>query len=129
MLEAQKIVDDLLTKMKAQCAAGNFPSYELLSDELAIFAKAALIPSEPIDWHKYRLSRSERLICEVFHRRIGRLVSSDMLMNVLYFDRASDIPCDKILDVFVHKIRRKISASQFTLETIQGQGWILRAKP
>ena len=128
MLEAHQIVESLLAKMKAQCVAGNFPSYELLSDELAVFAKAALIPSEPVDWHFYHLSRSERLITEAFHRRIGRLVTSDTLMNILYFDRP-DPPCDKILDVYVHKIRRKLKASKFIVETIPAQGWIMRSKP
>jgi DNA-binding response OmpR family regulator len=125
MLEAHKIVESLLAKMKAQCVAGNFPSYELFSDELATFAKAALIPSEPVDWHLYKLSRKERCITEALHRRINHLVTKDTMMNILYFDRP-DPPGEKILDVFVHKIRGKIVGSGFAVETDYGQGWTMR---
>lgn len=132
MLESQKTVASMLAQMKAAVFARNFDHYELLSDELAIFAKASLLPSEPVNWQKYGVSRSERMICELLHRNMDRLITKDGIMDMLYFDRP-DPPSREIINIFVFKIRRKLASSPFEIECRMGQGWIMHkadaAKP
>lgn len=56
------------------------------------------------------------------------LVTKDAAMTALYVDRANDPPHDKIIDVFICKMRRKLDPYGVRIETLWGRGYRLPAK-
>lgn len=55
----------------------------------------------------------------------GRLVSKEMLLSRLYFDRADDAPEIKIVDVYICKLRRKLRPFGVAILTEWGAGYRL----
>lgn len=82
---------------------------------------------EPVFTH------TEQEIVLSFAANPGRALSKDALMNCLYALRADDAPDPKIIDIFVHKVRKKMGeihpdASKL-IETVWGQGYRLVPQP
>lgn len=68
------------------------------------------------------LTKSE---ASMFRLLIARkIVSRDAAMLTLYGEQA-DPPEEKIIDVWIAKLRRKISPVGISIETAWGQGWSL----
>jgi two-component system cell cycle response regulator CtrA len=57
--------------------------------------------------------------------RIGPVVNKDYLMRVLYNDEWDDPPQEKIIDVYICKIRNKLKGSGWNIETVWGRGYRL----
>lgn len=53
--------------------------------------------------------------------------SKRSIMQALYSDRAGDEPAEKIIDVFVCKMRRKLKPFGVEIRTVWGQGYALAA--
>ena len=76
----------------------------------------------PPEW---RLSPRETAVLGVLVSR--EIATCDALMCALYGDR-SDPPCDKIVRVYIYKLRRKLAPRGFTIVTRRGQGVAIPAE-
>lgn len=69
------------------------------------------------------LSTHEIGVLEVLIRRFGRVVSKEQLVEQLYsYDREVS---HNAIEVYVHRVRKKITDSQLTLRTLYGRGYVL----
>ncbi len=71
------------------------------------------------------LSRTEAEILAVLAKRHGKLVSKEALMTLVYATDPDAVPDDKVIDVWICKIRPKLPISCM-IETARGQGWRLK---
>ena len=82
---------------------------------------------------KVKLTRAEQAILSRLMRAQGAVVTREQLYDALYSGRAEcDWPEPKIIDVFVCKLRRKLSqlGQCAGIETVWGRGWrIVGAAP
>jgi len=79
------------------------------------------------DGVRIHLSRKEFSVLELLALRKGQVVTRDMLVDHLYGGR--DEPNEKIIEVFVSKIRKKLHSAldgAELIETIWGRGYVLR---
>jgi two-component system cell cycle response regulator CtrA len=67
------------------------------------------------------LTYSERLMVGLLVRR-GRVLRSQF-MTLLYAERPDHEPCDKIVDVLICKIRKKLKPHGIQIKTIWGAGY------
>jgi len=73
------------------------------------------------------LTRNEYQIMELLSLRKGMTLDKEMFMNHLYGGR--DEPEEKIIDVFICKLRKKLahaSGGKNYIETVRGRGYALR---
>ena len=69
------------------------------------------------------LSLHEAGVLEVLLNRFGRVVSKEQLVEQLYsYDREVS---QNAIEVYVHRVRKKIADSQLTLRTLYGRGYVL----
>ena len=60
---------------------------------------------------------------EVLLHRFGRVVSKEQLVEQLYsYDREVS---QNAIEVYVHRVRRKISGAGITVRTLYGRGYLL----
>lgn len=61
----------------------------------------------------------------------GKLVSRDAMMTDVYGPRAANPPEEKIMDVHLLRLRRKLLKieSEWTINTVWGSGWTLITMP
>ena len=68
----------------------------------------------------------ERTLLETLMRHAGEAVSRQALVQSL-FGVDEDASADAI-DLYVHRLRKKLTASRATIVTLRGVGWLLRAR-
>jgi len=68
----------------------------------------------------------ERTLLETLMRHTGEAVSRQALVQSL-FGVDEDASADAI-DLYVHRLRKKLEASRATIVTLRGVGWLLRAR-
>lgn len=93
-----------------------------LADEVA-YLKAQLADTSivfPARWH---LSPSQTILMRCLLRR--RLMTRDAAMALLYSGRAGDEPGDKIIDVFVARIRTAVRGDGIKILNQHGSGYYL----
>lgn len=76
---------------------------------------------------RIHLSRKEYAIVELLALRKGQVVTRDMFVSHLYGGR--DAPDEKIIEVFISKIRKKFETvldGDGLIETVWGQGYMIR---
>jgi two-component system OmpR family response regulator len=62
-------------------------------------------------------------VLEVLLHRFGRVVSKEQILEQLYsYDREVS---HNAIEVYVHRLRRKISGAGVTVRTLYGRGYIL----
>lgn len=86
--------------------------------------EAALVGewAPPTEWH---LTRSESQVFRFLMRR--ERASRQAICTALFALRPDkDQPCDKIVDVHICRLRRKLDPFGVKIETIWGQGFALR---
>lgn len=80
-----------------------------------------------IDWKKYHLTKKEARICALLHKRLGKTVSRDALLDTLYHDDTSsedDLEDPrKIIDVFICHAKKKLEDSPFSIDNDWGSGF------
>ncbi len=64
-------------------------------------------------------------LLEILRRRRGNLVSRDSLMTLLYGAAVANPPFDRVLSVYVCKLRRALIPTPFTIVTEYGRGYRL----
>lgn len=74
----------------------------------------------PRDWN---LTPSEATVLGVLVHR--RLATPGAILAAVYRDMARDEPDEKIVDVFICKIRQKLRRAGIAIETVRGMGWRL----
>jgi two-component system cell cycle response regulator CtrA len=83
-----------------------------------------------VDGHPLHLTGKEYGILELLSLRKGTTLTKEMFLNHLY--GGMDEPELKIIDVFVCKLRKKLSiatAGDNYIETVWGRGYVLRDPP
>jgi hypothetical protein len=70
------------------------------------------------------LSPTEDDLLRIFTARPGQLITRESIMTLLYLSRPDDAPEEKIIDVHISKIRKKLPAA-VEIRTLHGQGWRL----
>jgi DNA-binding response OmpR family regulator len=69
------------------------------------------------------LSLHETGVLEVLLHRFGRVVSKEHLVEQLYsYDREVS---QNAIEVYVHRVRKKISGAGVTVRTLYGRGYLL----
>jgi len=80
--------------------------------------RIATVSARPLD-----LSMHETAVLEALLARVGKVVSKDHLVEQLYsYD--SDVGYNAI-EVYVHRLRKKIDGSGLAIKTIYGRGYLL----
>ena len=80
-----------------------------------------------VEGQTVRLTRKEYEILELLSVRKGTALTKQMLLDHLYGGR--DQPEQKIIDVFVCKLRKKLvqaTGGEHYIETVWGRGYVLR---
>jgi DNA-binding response OmpR family regulator len=96
---------------------------EYLMNCLEVVAGPMIGEAHPVDQWRVKLTPKERRIMIALHDARGAMVSHDGLMRAVYFDTTNDEPDEKIITVFVCKIRKKIPASIGQIVTHWGAGF------
>lgn len=122
-LDATKIVAGLLNDMHQAAHNRDMQKHQKASDELAVFTKAYLLPAEPEFWRGIGLTPGERIIADLLHTKLNGVIRRDTIMNALYFDRPEDEPDQKIIDVFISKMRPKVKAAGYEILCIHRVGY------
>jgi len=69
------------------------------------------------------LSTHEAGVLEILIQRFGRVVSKDQLVESLYnYDREVS---QNAIEVYVHRLRKKITGAGVTVRTLYGRGYML----
>jgi two-component system cell cycle response regulator CtrA len=77
--------------------------------------------------HRVHLTTKEYQIFELLSLRKGAMLTKEMFLNHLY--GGMDEPEQKIIDVFICKLRKKLAAAtggKHYIETVWGRGYVLR---
>ena len=76
-----------------------------------------------IDGYALPLSVHEVGVLEALLRRFGRIVSKEQLVEQLYsYDREVS---HNAIEVYVHRLRKKIDRSRLTVRTVYARGYLL----
>jgi len=68
----------------------------------------------------------ERTLLEALMLRSGSTVSKQALLDAIF--GLDDEPSADAIDIYVHRLRKKLEASQATIITLRGVGYLLRAR-
>ncbi len=104
--------------------AKGHPSSEIRTGKMVVNLDSHTVT---IDNKPVRLTGKEYAILELLCLRKGATLSKEMFLNHLY--DGMDEPTMKIIDVFVCKLRKKLtvaSGGQDYIETVWGRGYMLR---
>ena len=85
---------------------------------LDLKGRVATVDGEPLG-----LSARELAVLEVLATRSGRVVSKDALMRSLY--EWDDEVGSNAIEIYVHRIRKKLQDSDVTIRTIRGLGYLM----
>jgi two-component system OmpR family response regulator len=84
--------------------------------------RVAAVNGKPIE-----LSAQETAVFEALLNRFGRVVSKEQMVERLYnYDH--DVGYNAI-EVYIHRLRRKIDGSGITVRTLYGRGYMLEDQP
>lgn len=72
-----------------------------------------------------RLTKQEARLLHHLDLRDGKAATKEALMAALYHAEPGDWPEDKIIDVFVCKLRKKLVGTPYSIETVWGIGYRL----
>ncbi len=80
-----------------------------------------------INGRTLKLSTHELGVLEILLRRFGRVVSKEHLVEQLYnYDKEVSY---NAIEVYIHRLRRKIDGSGITVRTLYGRGYMLADQP
>lgn len=72
------------------------------------------------------LTPQEKIVFTTLRNHDGTC-SKQYIMDMLYSLRPNDVAEEKIIDVYICKIRKKIKEFGLTIETVWGQGYVMPA--
>ncbi|MBI3221830.1 MAG: response regulator [Nitrosomonadales bacterium] len=83
--------------------------------------RRALLGGKPLE-----LSARELTVLEVLMLRAGRVVSKDLLGEQI--SRLGEEMSSNAIEVYVHRLRKKIDAGSVTIRTLRGLGYLIEKK-
>lgn len=123
--------DDYLTKpfelfefearVRALLRRGQSASSSLLSIgdlSLDTIGRRATLHGEPVD-----LSARELSVLEILMLRAGRVVSKELLAEQM--SKLGEEMSVNAIEVYVHRLRKKIQAGQIDIKTLRGMGYLI----
>lgn len=122
--DARAEVLALLAQMRS--AARDPARVRALTDQLEVFARSHLEPSLPDPLPEVHLTRKQARLFARLKQDEGRMVRRGVLMDALYFDHVGDEPREKILDVYICKLRLVLRGTGYAIKVVHGEGFILR---
>ncbi|RPI46084.1 MAG: DNA-binding response regulator, partial [Betaproteobacteria bacterium] len=118
-------LDELQARVRALLRRGTgSASPEVVAADLVFdtVARTAFVGERRLD-----LSTHEAAVLEALLKRLGKVVSKEQLLEQVYaYDR--DVGYNAI-EVYVHRLRRKIEGSRLLVRTLYGRGYALEIKP
>ena len=81
-------------------------------------SRVATIDAQALD-----LSARETALLEIFLSRVGRVISKDQVIDLLC--QWGDEVTPNAVEVYVHRLRKKIEPAQAHLRTVRGLGYTL----
>jgi two-component system cell cycle response regulator CtrA len=117
--------EELLARMQAvvrRCKGFSQPKLRIGSVELNLDSREVRVGATPV-----HLTGKEYAILELLILRKGTTLTKEMFLNHLY--GGMDEPELKIIDVFICKLRKKLSLAcggANYIETVWGRGYVLR---
>lgn len=88
--------------------------------------EAVLVPHTEVPFELGLTGAEARVFAHLVSRTVG---TKESILMALYSDKLGETPEIKIVDVFVCKIRKKIAAHGWCIETVWGQGYRLLSSP
>jgi DNA-binding winged helix-turn-helix (wHTH) protein len=76
-----------------------------------------------------RVTPRQWAMLQILWRRRGRLVTKDSFLTLMYGVEADNPPFEKIVDVFVCKLRQRLASTPYSIETVWGHGYRLAERP
>jgi two-component system, OmpR family, response regulator len=113
-------VNELLARVRALLRRGGATAPVITYGNLAFdsVARTAAIAGRPLP-----LSVHETGVLEVLLHRFGRVVSKEQLVEQLYsYDQQVT---HNAMEVYVHRVRKKISGAGLVVRTLYGRGYVL----
>ncbi len=101
---------------RGQCGVN--PVYSCGTLTLDSVGRRAMIDGEPLELTTRELSVLETLIS-----RMGRVISKEQLLERLY--SYSEEASSNAIEVYIHRLRKKIEPAGVTIRTIRGLGYII----
>lgn len=69
----------------------------------------------------------ERAVLEALTLRLGKAVSKAVLMDSIF--TLGDERSEDAIEIYIHRLRKKLDASSATIVTLRGVGYLLRTQP
>lgn len=101
---------------RGQCGASPMMVYGALAFDSV--GRRVTISDEPVE-----LSLRELGVLEILLSRVGKVVSKELLLEHLYSH--NEEASSNAIEVYVHRLRKKIEEAGITIRTIRGLGYLL----
>lgn len=104
--------------------AGQFNARaDTAADSLEVLLRSYLEPPQENPIPGLKVTKCEyRIIMRLIQAK-GATVTRPQIMDAMYFDRANEEPMEKIVDVLLVRIRKKLQPTRWRVVTIWGQGY------
>ena len=114
-------VNELLARVRALLRRGNAVAPPVVSYGTLRFDTVGRIAS--VEGRAVSLSGHETGVLEILLHRFGRVVSKEQLVEQLYsYDHEVS---QNAIEVYVHRVRKKISGAGLVVRTLYGRGYLL----
>lgn len=124
-LPVKEEVEKLFSDLHVAIERGRPREASEISDKLEVLTMAHILPDPGIDWQaEYGLTRKESRIAAYLYSKLGKTAYKRPIYSDCYSD--ADGPDEKIIDIFICKIRKKLANSPFTIETVWGVGYRMK---
>ena len=96
--------------------------------ELCDLINPVLEPPVNEDWARFKLTPTEARIMEILHLKLGKLVTQAAIYQSVYPTNHPTEPDPKIIQIYIHRMRRKI-AGEYHIEATWAAGFKLLPGP
>ena len=114
-------VNELLARVRALLRRGQSTVPPTLTYRSLTFDTVGRVAA--VDGCALALSLHETSVLEVLLHRFGRVVSKEQLVDQLYSYEEEATP--NAIEVYVHRLRKKIAGAGVTVRTLYGRGYLL----
>jgi two-component system OmpR family response regulator len=113
------VVAELLARVRALLRRGaTSPVIQYGSLTFDTIARTATVSGRALP-----LSSHETGVLEVLLRRFGRVVSKEQMVEQIY--RYNEAVTHNVIEVYVHRVRKKIAGAGLLVRTLYGRGYVL----
>lgn len=97
---------------------------ERLTDEISTLVMAYSMPAIDNTFDGIRMTPQELRMVELLHAKRGKFVTREALLCAMSYDK-HDAPEEKVVDVYIFKLRKKLDGTRFSIENQHGFGYRL----